>query len=133
MSAPSPVLGSWALDVGCWMFRPNQRFVRLVPLQPSLALLSPKHVPDRLQIFHPVHRVRLEVAAFGPLVPAVDVEDARPVRLRQQALLRQLQRLAEALGRVAADGVRERIAEVAELVALVARAGWSPSPSSRSG
>ena len=46
----------------------------------------------------PVHRVGFEVAALGPFVPAVDVEDARAAGLGQEAALGHRQRFLESSG-----------------------------------
>ncbi len=76
-----------------------------------------------------MHLVWFQVAAFGPFVPAVDIEYPWPVRPGKEALLGSLQRLAESFGGVAANREGERIAKVAELIALDACADWNPIPS----
>ena len=76
-----------------------------------------------------MHSVGFEIATFGPFVPAVDVEDARPGRvgLGEQPLLGQLQRGAEVLRRVVANGVGEGIAGIVERVTLVAARARIPT------
>jgi hypothetical protein len=53
-----------------------------------------------------MYGVRLQVTAFRPFVPAVDVYDAWTFDLCQQTLPRQHQGLPKPFGRVATDGVR---------------------------
>jgi len=50
-----------------------------------------KDIPHRLQVLQPVHRVGLQVAAFGPFVPAVDIKNARAAGPGEQAFLGFLQ------------------------------------------
>jgi hypothetical protein len=39
-----------------------------------------KDIPDSFEVFHAIDRVGLEIAAFGPFVPAVDVEDTQTIK-----------------------------------------------------
>ena len=52
---------------------------------------------DRVEIRHAVNRVRLQIAAFRPFVPAIQVEDAQAVGLGEQTLPGQFQGGAEIL------------------------------------
>ena len=47
---------------------------------PELSVSQAEYPPDGLQIPHAVHRIRLQITSFRPLVPGVDVEDFRPIR-----------------------------------------------------
>ena len=93
----------------------------------GLALVSAENVANRLQIFETMDRVRFQVAAFGPLVPGVNGQNARLRGIRIQELPRHPQRLPKCRWRIAAQRRRERIALVQIAVGLAgARARIPP-------
>jgi len=70
------------------------------------ASLCPQHAPNRVEVLEAVHGVGLEIAAFGPFVPAVDVENPWPSGPGQQAFLGLFKGDPEILRRVVSDRVR---------------------------
>ncbi len=72
-------------------------------------------------------RVRLQITSLRPLIPAVDVEDTVGGGLLHEAFLRLFQGLAETPGRVAADHMGERVAEISEPVVPVRPRGAVPT------
>lgn len=93
----------------------------------QLFILLFRGVSDGLQIFHPVDGVGFEIAAFGPLVPAIDIENPLRGRTVGEALTRHFEGFFESLGGIVFNAGGERIAEVAVRIILVRSRGGIPS------
>ena len=72
-------------------------------------------------------RVWLQITSLSPLIPTVDVENSVGGRLPHQAFLGLFQGLAETLGRITADDMGKRVAEVSEPVLCVRSRGAVPA------
>jgi hypothetical protein len=71
------VLFMYSLSLLVYTFSSRKLLICLEPKSFRFLCNPAKHIPDRLQITITIEIVRLQIAGFGPFVPAVDGHEGR--------------------------------------------------------